>query len=50
MQVSKNNFNNGNSLTLAKDPRVPFWGAILRRTKIDELPQFINIFKGELFN
>ena len=48
MQVSKNKFNNGNSLTLAKDPRVPFWGAILRRTKIDELPQFINIFKGEL--
>jgi lipopolysaccharide/colanic/teichoic acid biosynthesis glycosyltransferase len=25
-----------------------FWGNILRKTSIDELPQLINIFKGEM--
>lgn len=30
------------------DPRVPLWGKILRHTNIDELPQFINVLKGEM--
>jgi exopolysaccharide biosynthesis polyprenyl glycosylphosphotransferase len=30
------------------DPRVTKVGRILRRTRIDELPQLINVFKGEL--
>lgn len=30
------------------DPRVTRLGGILRRTNIDELPQFINVFKGEM--
>jgi len=31
-----------------KDPRVTRVGRILRATHIDELPQFINIFRGEM--
>lgn len=32
----------------ADDFRVTSWGAVLRKLWIDELPQFINFFKGEL--
>ena len=30
------------------DPRVFKWGATMRKTRIDELPQIINVFKGEM--
>lgn len=33
---------------LKNDPRVTSMGKILRVTSLDELPQFINIFKGEM--
>ena len=33
---------------LNNDPRITFVGKILRKTSIDELPQFINILKGDM--
>ena len=36
------------SLTLKNDPRVLPFGFFLRKTKINELPQILNIIKGDL--
>ena len=33
---------------LKHDPRVTKWGEFLRRTSVDEFPQFINVLKGEM--
>ena len=33
---------------LKNDPRVTKIGEFLRRTSLDEFPQFINVFKGEM--
>jgi lipopolysaccharide/colanic/teichoic acid biosynthesis glycosyltransferase len=38
----------GPKLTYRNDPRITKMGAILRRLKIDELPQFINVFLGQM--
>ena len=40
--------NSGDLITQNNDARVTNFGKILRRTKIDELPQLINILKGEM--
>ena len=34
--------------TSEEDPRITSFGKLLRRTHVDELPQVINIFKGDL--
>jgi lipopolysaccharide/colanic/teichoic acid biosynthesis glycosyltransferase len=35
-------------ITLRNDPRVTVIGKLLRRTKINELPQILNVLKGEM--
>ena len=45
----KNSMNIGSgSITLQNDPRVTRVGSFLRKTKINELPQIINILKGDI--
>jgi len=38
----------GGPITFGDDPRVTRLGSWLRKTKIDELPQLLNIIKGEM--
>lgn len=38
----------GGPITIAQDPRVTKVGTFLRRTKLDELPQLLNILKGDM--
>ena len=38
----------GRLITIGEDPRVTRVGRFLRKTKIDELPQLINVLKGEM--
>ena len=45
----KNSMNIGTgSITIKNDPRVTRIGSFLRKTKINELPQIINILKGDI--
>jgi lipopolysaccharide/colanic/teichoic acid biosynthesis glycosyltransferase len=38
----------GTAVTYGNDPRITRVGRLLRKTKIDELPQLINVLKGEM--
>lgn len=44
----KNAESNGAVFTTSNDTRVTSFGKFLRKTRIDEFPQFINILKGEM--
>ncbi|MEC8176067.1 MAG: sugar transferase [Bacteroidota bacterium] len=45
----KNSMNLGSgSITVKNDPRVTKFGSFLRKTKINEIPQIINILKGDI--
>ena len=35
-------------VTAFRDPRVFLWGRFLRATKIDEMPQLLNVIKGDM--
>lgn len=38
----------GTTVTASDDPRITRFGHFLRRTKLDELPQLINVLRGEM--
>ncbi|MGZ3763964.1 MAG: sugar transferase, partial [Mucilaginibacter sp.] len=38
----------GPQLSKDHDPRVTKWGRIMRKTRLDELPQFWNVLRGEM--
>jgi lipopolysaccharide/colanic/teichoic acid biosynthesis glycosyltransferase len=38
----------GRPITFGADPRITRLGRLLRQTKIDELPQLINVLRGEM--
>lgn len=40
--------NSGPQLAKDNDPRITAWGKIMRKTRLDELPQFFNVFIGQM--
>jgi len=46
MHVNAEKF--GPQLSKDNDPRVTKWGRLMRKTRLDELPQFWNVIKGEM--
>jgi exopolysaccharide biosynthesis polyprenyl glycosylphosphotransferase len=47
-ELMDENVMNGHMFKLSEDPRITKIGRWLRKTSIDELPQFLNVLKGEM--
>ncbi len=47
-ELSNTDPNGSHMQTTPEDPRVTKFGRFLRKTNIDEFPQFINVLKGEM--
>lgn len=48
MRWEECDFTDGKHWTKGTDPRITTWGKILRKTNIDEIPQFFNVLKGDM--
>ncbi|MDD2338641.1 MAG: sugar transferase, partial [Geobacteraceae bacterium] len=48
VELNLKNEMNGYMFKIADDPRVTRVGRFLRKTSVDEFPQFINVIKGEM--
>ncbi len=46
--INHNQRKDGPLFKIKNDPRITRAGKVLRKTRIDELPQLINVFKGEM--
>jgi exopolysaccharide biosynthesis polyprenyl glycosylphosphotransferase len=46
--MTRNSESNGAVFTTTNDSRITLFGKFLRKTRIDEFPQFINILKGDM--
>jgi exopolysaccharide biosynthesis polyprenyl glycosylphosphotransferase len=46
--LSERNEAGGGLFKIAADPRITRLGKLLRRTSLDELPQLLNVFKGDM--